>query len=318
MFGGFFMSADFYLEHLDVKKYGGVYSIKYFSPIDGVQRRVPQKLTGPLTTKEEAIAWAKANLHLHLERELALAKRREWHSSREMVRLVSQYESYKRKQAPRSWQQEISVLKNFTLPYFVGVAGMSNPNTWHLEHQRFKSWLLDEARTGKGAKLSVSSANKAINSLNKFSEWLRDQARVLEWERFRPLSAYPASMQNRKGADDLVDEVEFNMVVAHLEPLWADMARVQYHTGMRVNEVLGLSLASLTTSTPKETLKAFAAIGEQPLGSIYLDSQPRDPYITRGEGGEIPRKALKWRKEISPKNARTIPISVSFPQRFVT
>jgi hypothetical protein len=135
---GFFMSAKFYLEHIDLVKRGSSYSIKYVSSIDGMQRRV---------------------------------------------------------------------LRNFTPPYFAGEAAMANPNTWHLEHQRFKSWLLDEATTNKDKKISVSSANKAINNLNKFSERLRDQARVLDWSNFRPLSSYPASMQNRKGADDLVDVV---------------------------------------------------------------------------------------------------------------
>ncbi len=159
----------------------------------------------------------------------------------------------------------------------------------------------------------MCSATKAINSLNKFCEWLRDHARVLDEDNFRSLKCYPMSLQNQRGADDLVDDDEFFLVCEQFarkeDSLSSDMFRVQRHTGMRVSEVLGLCLTSLTNKIPDLVTQAFNEAGYTEIyGAVYLESQPRDPYITRVDG-EIPRKPLKWRKEISPKNSRTIPIT---------
>jgi integrase len=86
------------------------------------------------------------------------------------------------------------------------------------------------------------------------------------------------------------------------------MLIVQYWTGLRVGELLGLALNSLSNKIPDEIREPFQRAGFTVYGVILLDSQPSDAYIMRGEGGEIPRSPLKWRKEISPRNSRTIPV----------
>lgn len=304
---------DVSLQGIRTKKYGDHWWVSFVSPITGKRRRLTKKETGLLPTKDEAQAWVTEHMEATIKKELDLLKRKEWRQAVTMVQLFNEYSAYKKKAAPKSYMQDLSTLENFGLPYFLTVAKINNPNEWIKEQLRFKSWLLEGARTEKGSTLAVSSANKAINSFNKFNEWLRDHARVLEWDNFRSLQCYPMSMQNQKGADDLVDDDEFSLVCERLlkddEILALDMFKVQRHTGMRVSELLGLCLNSLTNKIPDVVSQAFKDAGYlENFGAIYLESQPRDPYIKRVDG-EIPRKALKWRKEISPKNSRTIPIT---------
>lgn len=303
-------SIQTYIEDANAVKYAGQFSIRYISPVTGQKKRIGQRTTGPLKSREEAQTWIDEKLAGVIKNEIEMMRRQDWRQAVTIVKFSNQYKAWKQHQAPRSWAQEMSVLENFVLPYFVTEAGMKDPNDWHKEHQRFKAWLLDAAKTDDGEPIAISTANKAINALNKFCEWLKDHMNALDWHNFRPLKSHPQRLQKRKGADDLVEEYEFEIIAGNLKrSLFGDMFRVQRHTGMRVNEVLGLSLDSLTNKIPPEIEKPFLEAGLGPIhGAIYLESQPRDAYISREKDGSIPRMSLKWRDEISPRNSRTIPI----------
>ncbi|HEY9661974.1 MAG TPA: hypothetical protein V6C65_26255 [Allocoleopsis sp.] len=301
------------LQNVRTKKYGDHFFVSFVSPTTGKRKRLPKKLTGLLPTKEAAEEWVSKHMAQVIRKELDLLERQKWRTDAHIVLLVNQFETHKKLEIPQSYWQVVGGLKNYVLPYFVVDQGIKDPNLWHKEHQRFKSWLLTEAKTDSGKTLSVSTANKCINSLNKYCEWLRDHARVLNWDNCRPLQAYPNHMLNRRGAQDLLDVKEFEMVTGKLRAnghdLEADMWVVQYHTGMRVSEIVSLPLSGLTSKVPTEIKEAYEKAGLTPIyGAVYLMSQPRDNYLSR-EKNHVPRKPLKWRKTISPKDARTIPIT---------
>lgn len=288
------------------------YWVSYKSVLDGKRKRVPKKVTGILPTKESVTEWIEKHMADFLAKENAMLEKHQWRSTGDMILRYDEFKAYKKLHQPNSYQVTTSSLKNYVLPYFMTECGHSNPNHWHNDAQRFKSWLITEAASKSPNAMAVGTANTAINAYNKFCEWLRDHAKVLDFENCRPLIAYEGKLLNRRGAKDLVDEQEFTMVAAQLRTfseLYADVWLVQRHTGMRVGELCGLSLKSVATALPPHIIDEFKDAGvTQFFGSVYLDSQPRDAYVKR-YNEEIPRKPLKGRDEISPKCARTIPIS---------
>jgi Phage integrase family len=86
------------------------------------------------------------------------------------------------------------------------------------------------------------------------------------------------------------------------------MARA--NTGLRVNEGLGLSLDSLVQGEIEN--KAFHEQlknhGINYVGYLSLESQPLSSIHIRNQSGNVPRKALKGRRTIDPKNNRIIPL----------
>ncbi len=301
-------------QKVPTKKSGDHWFVSYVNPGSGKRKRVKKKVSGLLPTEEAAQAWAKNHLPTLLKKEVALLNNQQWRSKSEVALLAHQFEAFKKLEFPKSYWQTTGALQNYVLPYFVTIADLPDPNSWYPHHQRFKVWLLSDANLpGTSKKLSVSTANKAINSLNKFCEWLRDHHQSLTYDSCRPLKAYPNKMLNRRGARDLVTEEDMVLAVNSLRAkgndLEADGILVQRHTGMRLSELLGLSLSSLTTQVPDKLKETFKSLGIDTIyGAIYLDSQPKHGYITRGIDGSISRVPLKWRPEISPKYARTIPI----------
>ena len=302
-----------YVEAISLRKYGNNYRIRYMSPLSGKMKRRPLKITGRFLSRELAEAWAEEHLPRIIEAELVMLERQRWRTYPVLCKRVNEYKAFKLKKAPRSARQDLSMLTNLVLPYFAVEQELKDPREWFLRSKRFKAWLLNReegAKTAAGEPISVSTANKAINSLNKFGEWLVDFEYINEAD-YRPLKAYSASMQNKKGADDLVDEQEFHLVRERLRkddnPLWAELWLVQYWTGMRINELVGLTLNFLSPEAPQEVHDVITAAGLPIYGAILLDSQPAQDHIKR-IGQQIPRTPLKWRDKISPRNSRVIPV----------
>ncbi len=304
------MSVKSYLEKSSAKQHASHYYVRYLSPLTGTVRRLSQKITGPLPTSEAATAWIGENLARIIKNEIELKERQAWRDHATIVKRTNEYKAFKLKQAPRSAQQELSILFNFVLPYYVVDQQLIEPKEWYKKHKRFKAWLLADAKTAEGENIAVSTAGKAINSLNKFSEWLVEHD-YLASDDYHPLKAFPAKMLARKGVDDLIDEEEFELIYNELRrdpnTLWADMFKVQSETGMRANEVVGLMFPAVSAKKTDDITAAFTEARMQVYGTILLDSQPAQAHIKR-INNEIPRAPLKWRPEISFACSRTIPV----------
>ncbi|MFW7382397.1 MAG: hypothetical protein ACOH5I_26605 [Oligoflexus sp.] len=291
-------------------RYAGIYSIRYVSPLTGKLTRIPKKKTGSLATHEAVETWAKEHLPNILAWEIAIVEKQRWRTFVKVVRVVEEYRLHRISEVPKSARQDLSFLDNYVLPFFVAEQQQEDANTWFRYYRQFKVWLRDTAKTEKGKPLAVSSANKAINALNHFMKFLRDY-HYIAYENFRPLEAFAGRLERRRSADDVVYEEEFKLVWRRLQEtnaLYSDIYYVQFWTGMRVSEVIGLAFNFLTKNVPDEILSACKNAGYPDThGCIVLESQPAQSYIKRIDGF-IPRKPLKWRDEISPRNSRTVPI----------
>ncbi|MCB0394385.1 MAG: site-specific integrase [Bdellovibrionales bacterium] len=92
-------------------------------------------------------------------------------------------------------------------------------------------------------------------------------------------------------------------------PLVGDLFWVLLHTGLRLNEALGLHLGSLQSGQPTERNlhQMLKRNGINCHGYIVLEDQPKTRDIRRKDG-HVERVPLKGRKKITPKNNRVIPV----------
>jgi integrase len=291
------------------KKYGSYYSLRYYSPLTGKLTHVPLKRSGKFNSAKEAMDWAHRHLRTILGEELKALERQNWRNHSTIVRHFNEYSIHKHEEQPRSASQDLSMLTNYGIPFFVTVLKELDPNKWGEFNEELLHWLRRDARTIKGEKLAVSSCNKVINSLNQFLKWMR-RKKIIDYNSFRQLEGVDQRLQNRRGSKDLITPEVFERVYLFLSKrnqLYADLWFTQRHMGFRINEVLGLAFNWLSDECPVFIKSEFESHQITVYGSIYLESQPAKPYIKRVKG-VIKRAPLKWRREISVDNARTVPI----------
>lgn len=121
-------------------------------------------------------------------------------------------------------------------------------------------------------------------------------------------------MINRKGIESYIPEDEMTAVYRALERIDQECAEffwVLCHTGLRLNEGVGLALYQVFKGGPKEkTLRKMLERFEiKSYLHLILDSQPIHGVAVRGKDGCVKRKPLKHRKRIEPKGSRLIPIN---------
>ena len=302
-------AEDMFVKMIKTKKYGGFYSVRYDSPVTGKLTHVSIKRTGRLASKEEAMEWANKHLRNLISEEVKLFERQNWRSNDTIVRHYNEYAKSRLEELPRSAQQDLSMLINFGIPFFICEVKQNDPNTWGDFGEEFMVWLKEGARTRKSEPLTVSSCNKVINSANQFLKWMKKK-KIIEYKNFKQLEAFDQRKQNRRGSTDLVTPEVFEKVHSYLKfknPLYADMWFVQRQMGFRANELLGLPFNWLSDECPDFIKSEFEGKELKVHGSIYLESQPALPYIKR-VNGLIERAPLKWRPAIGPDYARTIPV----------
>ena len=120
---------------------------------------------------------------------------------------------------------------------------------------------------------------------------------------------------NRRNADDVIADDEAKIIHQRLNDLdetglAADFFIVLLHSGLRLGEGLGISLADFSPGVPDIVLikGAIQRHGLQCFGYISLESQLKSSIHPRAGDGKVPRKPLKGRKRIDAKGSRTIPI----------
>ncbi|RYZ54158.1 MAG: hypothetical protein EOP07_16490, partial [Proteobacteria bacterium] len=304
--------GDELLARLRLRKYGGgKYSVRYLSYLTGKYKCVSVRKSGVFTSKEAATEWARINLRDFLVKEFQTLERQNWRTNAKIVERFNEYSLWKIEEQPRSAKQDLSMLSNFGIPFFICELKEHNPNTWGEFGEELQTWLKKTAKTRKGETLAVSSANKIINSLNHFLKWMR-RKKYIEYGNFRPFESFDQRKQNRRTEKDLVTEEVFlaiHKIISNQEggKLFADMWWVQRKCGFRVSELLGLMFYWLSDECPDFIKEEFEPRGLKIYGSLYLESQPAKAYISRVDG-TIERTALKWRDCISHENARTVPI----------
>lgn len=229
--------------------------------------------------------------------------------------LVADYTRKQKKKAPLSYANNVHYLATYVLPFFLSEERkLTNIVLWYSHFEEFKEYLESDARLIRtNRQLAYGSKNHAIKSLNTFlshlhKEGILDNLRLCEY--------FEEYLLTQKTVDDVVRFEEFLSIESALNNdghgIEADTYRCLYYTGMRVNEVAGVSLADVYSGEIEK--KAFSnrlkSNNIKYYGFILLKSQPagKNRTIRNKTTMKVERKPLKGRKVISEKDGRIIPI----------
>ncbi len=132
-------------------------------------------------------------------------------------------------------------------------------------------------------------------------------------DRVTKCTQFARHLENSKSAEEVISETDTFKIYHELKCIddcAAELFLVLVHTGLRINEGVGLCLDNLVQGHVEN--KAFH---EQLIrhdvnyvGYISLESQPVQSTNLRDKNNLVPRKALKGRRKIDPKNNRIIPL----------
>ncbi len=279
----------------------------------GKRKRLPSERHPKFQSKAEAESWVKTQAAYQEAQRARMERKYEWRNKYyDFTKLEEAFLKWHQKKAPNSWQNSKLSL-TYVLDFFLNKKEAGNVNQWNLFHQEFRDWLEDEAKgTRKGGKkLSYSTANHCIRTLNNFQEFLVAYNHM-DHEARITCECFAQHLVGKRSWEDVITKEEFATVHSHIQAKDQDVADffyVAYWTGMRFSELWGLPMAylyggKLTGPIADELNKHHLSH----FGYIVLESQLDGDAATRIDGHLVPRKPLKTKKKISPENARTIPI----------
>lgn len=290
------------------------FSIVYY---DGKKKvRLKQTEHPKFETFEEAQEWAKAKAASYDCLKARAMKRLEWKSKYyNFKELIDEYESWCKKAQKNSWKNTLFYLQNYVIHYFLDVVKENNPNNWPTYFEKFKNWLEEDAKTTRKPirNISYSSKNHCIKSLNTFLSFLVRNGKADPANIYK-ITGFGRSTMNYRDADSLIPRKEFDHIykrMLELDEQSAIFYQTCYFTGMRFNEVFGLSIDDLFPGEIEDNVlnKILDQHDIEYYGYIVLQDQPFDKARKRNDDGSIDRKPLKSKKAISEKNNRIIPIT---------
>lgn len=297
------------------QKRGDGYSFIYYDEKRRKNVRLRQSEQPPIRNDAEAKLFC-TQWEAKLDALRTRIKRRlEWENKFHNFRnLLTWYEAARKEDAPNSWGSDVYALEYYVFPYFLEVKKANNLNLWPLYFEEFRDHLLTVEPLKKKTStktLAYATKNNLIKALNAFIYMLHRRQLIEKREKCRYFSK---SKVNRKNEESVLPESAQQQIFENLKSNYSEAAIffwISLHTGMRLNELLGLSLADFFAGSFKnkpleETLKPYGMVV---FGYIALDSQPknhlriRDPITCKVE-----RKPLKGKRAISHSNGRIIPI----------
>lgn len=216
----------------------------------------------------------------------------------------------KKEESPNAWQNFERDVRLHVFPFFLNTKQQPNLNLWKYHLEEFRSHL-HTVKTMKGQKpIAYTTKNNIFSSLNGFLKTMY-RHHYLEYE--LKVRRFPESLTNKKTADAVIDPEMANRIYDGLSfklKSAAEFFWVLLHTGMRLNEGIGLSMADFYGHDVESDfmMKALNPYKLKPIGCIALESQPKHRNETRNQKGIVERKPLKSKKKIDPENARIIPI----------
>lgn len=290
----------------------------YFSFVywDGDKRvRLKQDSHPQFKTYEEAKQWANSKT---AEVECAKAramKRLEWRSMYyDFAKIADQYAEWCKKEQPNSWNNTIFYLEHYIIPFFLTIKAANNVNNWSMYFEDYKDWLEKDATTVKNVDkvISYSTKNHCIKTLNTFLSFLV-RKNLIDPGNVYKLTGFPPSKINSRDANAVISKEEFQTIYKILKEKNAVIAtffQTAYYTGMRFNEIFGLSLDDLFSGELEECVlkRSLQNHRMKYYGYIVLESQPMSKTRQRLANGSIKRKPLKGKPKIDEKYNRIIPI----------
>lgn len=242
---------------------------------------------------------------------IRIIRRLKWKSRyHNFENLMEVFKNERLKESPNNWKNDIYYMEHYVLNFFINQSTFSNMNDWYIHFEDFKSWL-DKVRTAKGnSELAYSTKNQCIKALNAFLKIMHRKNKI---DRVTRCTQFARHLENSKSVEEVIQEsdtVKIYNELKSINALAADLFFVLVHTGLRINEGLGLCLDNLVQGNVEN--KAFheqlIRHGVDYVGYISLESQPVNATNIRDEYGFVQRKALKGRRRIDPKNNRIIPL----------
>lgn len=229
--------------------------------------------------------------------------------------LLELYAKRRKSEAPNSWETDVYYLEQYVFMFFLTIKKTNNLNSWDLHFEDLRDWLEKDAelvkQKGKNTKLAYATKNACIKALNRF---LATMVRQQKMKGPAPkCQMFPKHQLNRKGIESYIDVKESRLVFEKLQELDNDVADffwVLLHTGLRLNEGIGLAASHVFKGSPTEAnlKKMLGRYGIKSAIHLILDSQPRNKDEIRSKDGNVPRKPMKHRRKIEPKNNRIIPV----------
>ena len=246
------------------------------------------------------------------ERKARLLEQNSWHEKYYNFKdLVEIFDSERQKAAPNSWKSKKHWF-NYVLDYFLNIKQAPNLNEWKFHFEGFKDHLsqVKPHRFKSKNKLSYASRNHIINELNAFLSIMAKKYKCDPQPKLDTFSAH--LVDNFKDSESIVEEKEFLSIYKELKLINLDHADFYYIlkiTGMRLNELRGISLNDVRSGLPpeKSMVNLFNQGGiksKDMKGYIVLKQQP----LERSNNGNVKFKALKSKPKISNKYNRYIPI----------
>ena len=290
------------------------YSFWYW---DGKKKvRLKQSEHPQFETIKDAKEWAQIKAADFDTQKARALRRVEWKKKYyNFSKLTEEYIEYYKKKFPNSWKNTQFYLYHYVVPYFLENKGCNNPNQWPTYFEDYKDWLENEAKTIKEPRtiIAYASKNHCVKTLNTFLTYLVRNNKVDPTNIYK-LNGFPVDKLNSRDADSLISNEDFEAVYTQLLELNKNVAiffQTAYHTGMRFNEIFGLSIDDLFAGEIEDKVisKALKDHNIDCYGYIVLGSQPRTKTRTRNKDGSIDRKPLKGRKKICEKNNRIVPIT---------
>lgn len=230
-----------------------------------------------------------------------------YHNFEELMEI---FKNERIKESPNNWKNDIYYMEHYVLNFFINQNTFANMNDWYYHFEDFKSWL-EKVKTVKGnTTLAYSTKNQCIKALNAFLKIMNRKNKI---DRVTKCPQFARHLENSKSSEEVISETDTSKIhneLKRINNLAAELFYILVHTGLRINEGLGLCLDNLVQGNVEN--KAFheqlIRHGVNYVGYISLESQPVNSTNIRDENNLVPRKALKGRRKIDPKNNRIIPL----------
>jgi len=226
---------------------------------------------------------------------------------------LERFQTSRKEEAPNSWQADEYYFNYYILDFFLNQKSENNLNNWNYHFEDFRDYLSTvrplKQKVGKNC-LAYATRNSIIKSLNAFLRfmWRRREVEIESKCRY-----FSKSLIARKSIESVIPDDHQRVIYEKLKDenvLAADMFWVALNTGLRLNELLGLSLADFFPGEPtyKPLLLALKNLNLNAAGYLLLESQPSSSVLLRDRSGQVSRKPLKGKKVIGDSENRTVPI----------
>ncbi len=297
------------------QKRGSIYSFIYYDTTlkknVRLNREMHPLIDDPQVASEFCKHWDATQDSIRARIQTKMKWQRRFYKFQDLIEI---YERARKEDAPNSWKDCVNSLKHYILPFFLERKKESNVNNWHFHYEEFRDYLEDsrplKLKTGAAKeRLAYGTMNNIIAAFNAFIVTLHRRQLIEKDHKCRQFSNHKL---RRRGLSSVIDEESQAVILSlltDLHPLSACFFRVSLHTGLRLNEQLGLSLSDFFSQAPESEviLTALEPYRLQANSYLSIESQPARHAGLR-EGKLIPRKPLKGKKRMDPGDCRIIPI----------